>query len=168
MRNRTPNRPRAPRFHRARAHGLGLVELLVSLSITSLLLVGVASAFVASAQAVEMNDQFTRATQSARLSIGQITTQARQCQKGVLTDTTSELTMTDGSRRLYALDAVKHELQVTLFTNPPEVHTLARNVDSLHFLTDGTTVNINVVITVGDNSVRLSGSALPRRMVKYE
>ena len=79
--------------------------------------------------------------------------------------------MPDATRKLYALDAVKHELQVTLLTNNPvEVHTLARNVKDVSFLTDpgGSSISMTVTIQVGDNLIVLNGSALPRRLMKYQ
>jgi type II secretory pathway pseudopilin PulG len=150
---------------------MGLIELLVALAISALLLTGVAAAFSASAQAVSINDEFSRATQSARVSINQIMMLARQCQSGTVTSSSLELKMPNATRRLYALDAVKHELQVTLLTNvPPEVHTLARNVEALEFQTDpgGSSISMNVTIKVGNNMIRLNGSAMPRRLMTYK
>jgi type II secretory pathway pseudopilin PulG len=159
------------RVRRSRRSGLGMVELLVALSISALLLTGVAVAFVSAGKAVQINDEFTRATQSGRISINQIMMLARQCQTGTVTSTSLELKMPDATRKLYALDAVKHELQVTLLTNNPvEVHTLARNVKDLSFLTDptGSSISMTVTIEVGDNQIVLNGSALPRRLMKYQ
>ena len=42
--------------------GIGMAEALISLAITALLLTAVAAAFSASSAAIEMNDQFYRAS----------------------------------------------------------------------------------------------------------
>lgn len=164
-------RSKNARTLRPRSSGMGLIELLVSLSISALLLTGAAMAFNASSKAVSINDQFTRATQSARISINQIMSLARQCQSGTMTATSLELKMPDATRRLYALDKLNNELQVTLLTNNPvEVHTLARNVKDVQFLTDadGKCITMTVTIQVGDNTLLLNGSAMPRRLMTYQ
>ena len=55
------------RLRRSRA-GLGMVEAMISLAIAASLLTAVAMAFRASADAVDQNDQFFRATQAAARS----------------------------------------------------------------------------------------------------
>jgi Tfp pilus assembly protein PilW len=155
---------------RDRGRGAGMVELMIALAITALLLVGVAAAFSATAQAVETNDEFTRATQAARISVNQIMALCRQSKSGVVTSTTLDLTLIDDTKQLYALDAVNHTLTVTLESKvPPKTYVLAHNVTNLKFTSGagGKTVTMLVTVKVGDNSVVLNGSAMPRRLVTY-
>jgi len=58
--------------------GLSIVEVMISLTITSFLLVAVAAAYNASASAVEMNDRFFRATQAGRVTMNQLLTEIRR------------------------------------------------------------------------------------------
>src|SRR5439155_7513995 len=130
-----------------------MIELLVSLAICASLLTAVAMAFQASSRAVEMNDQFFRATQASRVSVNQIMTEARRCQSGLVTSNSLELTLASGQVRIYAFDAVKKQLTATLVALPtPETHTMARNVSDVQFMTDGKTISMLITVTVGDNS----------------
>jgi type II secretory pathway pseudopilin PulG len=151
--------------------GMGLIEMMISLTIAALLLVGVAAAFSATSRVVQNNDEFTRAAQSARVSVNQIITRARQCQSATVAPTALEVKLPDDTRQLYSLDAVNHQLKVTLESKtPPEVYTLARNVTALRFTSgaDGTSITMRVTIKVGENEVMLSGSTVPRRLVQYK
>jgi hypothetical protein len=40
-------------------------------------------------------------------------------------------------------------------------------VEKAEFYSNGKSVSVNVVVTVGKNSVALNGSAIPRRAVAY-
>ena len=59
--------------------GLSLPEAMISLVITSLLLVAVATAFSSSCGAIEVNDNFFRCSQAARVTLGQILIEVRNC-----------------------------------------------------------------------------------------
>jgi type II secretory pathway pseudopilin PulG len=155
------------RIRRNRA-GLSLVEAMISLAITALLLSGVAMAYHASTSAIEMNDQFYRATQAARVSLNQVLDQVRKCQSGVVDTTSLDLTTDGGQSRLYWLDGNK--LMLTM--NAPDTtvassYKLASNVKTLQFNTDGKSISMLVTIEVGTNKVTLCGSAFPRRLVTY-
>jgi Tfp pilus assembly protein PilW len=63
--------------HRPRA-GLSLAEAMVALAITSALLVAVAAAFSAASAAVNENDEFFHATQSARVTLNRILNDVRR------------------------------------------------------------------------------------------
>src|SRR5947209_11275949 len=69
-------------FHRSRPplfrRGLSIIEASISLSISTMLLVAVAAAFTSSASAIDMNDQFFRATQAGRVSLNQVLAAVRQ------------------------------------------------------------------------------------------
>src|SRR5215218_4356873 len=81
---KTPNdhstTPRDPRHGTAPGarRGLSIVEVMISLTICSFLLVAVAAAYNASASAVEMNDRFFRATQAGRVTMNQLLTEIRR------------------------------------------------------------------------------------------
>jgi prepilin-type N-terminal cleavage/methylation domain-containing protein len=155
---------------RGRQRGVGMVELMISLAIAALLLVGVAAAFSATSQAVAANDEFTRATQAARVSTNQVMSLCRKCKSGVLTASTLELTMPDDTKQLYALNLATNKLQVTLESvTPQQVYTLAHNVSALKFTpgAGGKSITMAVTVKVGDNTVVLNGSAVPRRLVQY-
>ena len=161
------DRTRRPlRGARARA-GLSLVEVMISMAIASSLLTAVAAAFSASASAIEMNDQFFRATQATRISVNQIMTEARKCMSGVVAPTSLELITDKGETRTYALTG--NQLTMTV-ADPvaPRTYRLASNVESLQFQTNGKAVSMVVTVKVGNNAVTLTGSAIPRRTITYE
>jgi Tfp pilus assembly protein PilW len=148
--------------------GLSLVEALISLAITAMLLTSVAAAFHASTSAIEMNDQFYRAQQAARVSVNQILTQVRRCQSGVVDASSLDLTTDLGQDRTYALSGT--DLTMT-FTPPgalsPITVKMASNISTLKFTTDGKSISMQVTVTVGTNQVTLCGSAFPRRLITY-
>jgi prepilin-type N-terminal cleavage/methylation domain-containing protein len=154
------------RVRRARA-GLSLVEVMVSMVIASALLTAIAAAFSASASAIEMNDQFFRASQATRISVNQIMTEARKCMSGVVAPTSLELITDKGETRTYALTG--NQLTMTV-ADPvaPRTYRLASNVESLQFQTNGKAVSMVVTVKVGNNAVTLTGSAIPRRTITYE
>lgn len=157
---RTPSRNR---------RGLSLIEALISLAITALLLTSVAAAYNASSQVIDMNDQFFRASQAARLSLNQILDQIRKCQSVVVDTSSLNITTSTGDTRTYDLSGT--DLDLT-FTAPgdlaPSTHRLASNVSSLQFTTDRKSISMIVTVTVGTNTVTLCGSAFPRRLVTYQ
>ena len=157
-RTRRPNRRR----------GLGLVELLVSLAIAASLLTAVAAAYAATTSAIQMNDEFFRASQAARVSINQIMAEVRKCQSGIVDYQSLEISNQMGEKRVYAFDAPNSRLTLS-FPDAvvPVTYTLARNVDDVQFYTDGQTISMVVTIEVGKNTVTLCGSAMPRRTITF-
>jgi prepilin-type N-terminal cleavage/methylation domain-containing protein len=172
MRNQSPTvialHPR--RASRAARAGLSLVEVLIALSITAMLLTAVAAAFSASAKAIEVNDQFFRATQAARVSVNRVVSDLRRCDHGRVYGTNVlEITSTTGSTHSYTFDAVNQRLTLTQGIAPDiTVSQLASNVESCSFYTDNSSVGMNIIVTVGNNKIALSGSAIPRRRMVYE
>jgi prepilin-type N-terminal cleavage/methylation domain-containing protein len=63
---------------RGARRGLSLVEVMISLAITSMLLTAIAAAFHSSTQVITENDQFFRATQAARVALNQILSEVRR------------------------------------------------------------------------------------------
>jgi len=149
--------------------GLSLVEAIISLAICAMLLTGVAAAYQASTAAIQMNDEFYRASQAARVSLNQILDQVRRCQSGVVDTTSLDLTTETGDQRTYALSGT--DLNMTLIApgdTTPSTHRLARNIKTLRFDTDGKSISMLVTVAIGTNQVTLCGSAYPRRLVVYK
>ena len=169
--------------HRPRA--LSLVEVMFSLTITAALLTAAAVAFNASSDVVQANDQFSRATQGARISLHQILTHVRRGSVNTTWDPNTLRLITerndDGSGEddvtYKYLPATKQLMLVTNddLTDPDYV--LASNVSAMQFAAeigqDHTLapcvirVTVYITVTVGGNSVTLSGSAAPRRNLVY-
>ena len=153
---------------RQRRRGLGIVELLVSLAIAASLLTAVAAAYAATTSAIQMNDEFFRACQAARVSINQIMSEVRKCQNGIVDFETLELSTSTAEKRVYAFDSANNRITLSFPEAAiPATYTLARNVDSVQFFTDGQTISMTVTIEVGRNKVSLSGSAMPRRTMTF-
>lgn len=158
----------APRRALRRRCGLSLIEVLISLAISATLLTAVSAAFVASSQAIEMNDQFFRASQAARVTVNRIASELRKCRSGTLYgEDTLELLTDTGEKHTYKYDAATQRLLLTIDEPTPRTHTLASSVVLAEFFSNGKSVSVNITVTVGKNSVSLNGSAIPRRAVEY-
>lgn len=165
-RQRTHSRPRRT--------GLSLIEIMISLAISSMLLTAVGAAYSASSSSIEANEQFFRASQGARVSLNQILAELRKCQTATI-DETAETVMVsrvpedpsnpaDFETRVYAYDADAQVLRMTTDkTTPASTFTLARQVESFNLETDGTTMSITMIVRVGENTVTLSGASTWRR-----
>ena len=157
------------KFRPIRRAGLSLVEALLALSITAMLLTSVAAAFHASTAAIEMNDQFYRAEQAARVSVNQIMSQVRKCQSGIVDVPSLDLITDGGQSCTYSLDGT----DLTMTFTPtgaltPVTVKLASNIKTLQFSTDGKSISMLVTVSVGSNTVTLCGSAFPRRLMTYQ
>ena len=178
---------RTPRPRR----GLTMMEAMVSISITGMLLAGLASAFVTSADAVEQNEQFFRATQAARVTLNQVLVECRrsdalQCSNTGTYDyfdviRPQEVLDPNEVYRRYRFDAAAKQITLTLHyadgtASPPYV--MVRNVQAATFGPPQTGVDANnasvvqrmpVVLTVkvGRNAVTLNGAAGSRRAMKF-
>lgn len=153
--------------------GLSLAEVMISLAISAMLLTAVAAAFTASSEAIETNDEFFRASQAARVSMNQILTEIRRC--GSVTwpgSTPTDLSMTahDGKLRDYVYDAASKKLQLVTSAAGSPTYNLASNVQSASFAysTDPAgakvlRVSVTVIVQVGKNTIRLTGSAAVRK-----
>jgi type II secretory pathway pseudopilin PulG len=164
---------------------LGLPELLVSLTITSMLLLSVATAFIASASSVEVNCNFFTATQAARITMTQVLNEVRCCasvqvSSGQLTIVRPAQTLTPNEvSRTYAYNAsqgtVTLQIAYTGGTTSP-AYTMASNVTSATFGADMgqdsnnasviVQVPVSIGVQVGTSQVTLDGSAAPRRSLR--
>jgi Tfp pilus assembly protein PilW len=190
--------PGAPRFGTPRnartagRRGLSIVEVMISLTICSFLLVAVAAAYNASASAVEMNDRFFRATQAGRVTMNQLLTEIRRADWVACAPTSDSVIVTrpavnrmpEEDSREYRYDAAakKITLQIfykkadgTTYTGPK--YSLSSNVEWAKFgpadkIKDATgadqdiRIPVTVEVKIGGNQVRLSGSSGPRRMLQ--
>src|SRR5215212_2456647 len=97
--------------------GLSLAEVMISLAISAMLLTAVAAAFTASAEAIEQNDEFFRASQAARVSMNQILTEIRRANAVQVPATNKSLSMLtwDNKDRTYSYDSGTKKLK--LITN---------------------------------------------------
>ena len=151
-----------------RRAGLSLIEVMISVAISATLLVAVAAAFSSSSQAIEVNDQFSRASQAARISLNQVLAEVRKCKSGATSATVLELVDPQDKRRIYTYDAAAKQLTLTLPDQiPVTTYTLARNVSAAGFATDGHTISMTVSVQISNNRITLSGSAMPRRTVSF-
>jgi type II secretory pathway pseudopilin PulG len=172
------HRPSPRRHRRATARrGLGLVEMLISLSITSALLVAVAMATAASAKVVTENDAFLRARQNARVTLNLMLSDCRRGQPDPSSITATELRVLTAENvdRSYRYDAANQRILLINNDVPGDPgHAVARDVTSATFtaISSGTPaatsrVTVNLTITVGNNEVHLTGSAAPRQNAQY-
>ena len=177
--------------------GLSLPEAMISLAITAMLLVSVATAFSSASQAIEMNDTFFRCTQAARVSMDQLLGEIRNCDSLDMStaNTIKIIRPAPGSgpysrqatetERDFVYDSANKRLTLQIFysggTTSP-VYELASNVAACAFgpADMGLDYNnavipihvpITVTVTAGvgntTSSIVLSGSASPRRATKY-
>ena len=174
-----------------RRHGLSMMETLVSIAITSMLLSGLATAFVSSADAVEQNEQFFRATQASRITLNQVLVECRradalQCSNAAPYDyfdviRPEEVLETNEVFRRYQFDATAKQITLTIHYNDNTTspsYVMVRNVEAAEFGPPQTGKDSNnavvvqrlpVVLTVkvGKNVVTLNGAAGPRRAMSF-
>lgn len=167
---------------RSRNGGFGIIEALISLSISAMLLTAIAAAFSASAGAIRSNDRFFQATQTARVGLNHLLTEIR---RGAVDETWSahEITLITGGdtpeERIYRYLPDQKQLVMVLGADPDaHPYVLAREVTDFSFSVDMGTdynnapcvarVNINLTVRVGQSDIRLSGAAAPRRNLVYK
>jgi type II secretory pathway pseudopilin PulG len=161
--------------------GLSLVEVMISTAIAATLLVAAGSAWSASCRSVEINDQFFRATQSARVAMLQMLTEIRRT-TGVANDGLGDhvdLFTFNGKHYRYQYSSALQQLQLLDETPAtPVIYVLARNVTSASFAAEmapnpttqiSCAIHVTVTITIGisTSNITLTGSAAPRINVHY-
>lgn len=159
--------------------GLSLIEVMIALAISVMLLTAVTVAFSSASDAVEANDEFFRAAQLGRVSLNHLLTEIR---RGAVDETWSanqlHVITAAGDDWTYRYDdATDRLLLVTNDSTTDADHVLARNVTAFAFDVEiGEDYNkapcvarVSVVLTVerGSHKVLLSGSACPRRNMRY-
>ena len=161
--------------------GLSLAEVMISLAISAMLLTAVAAAFSASSEAIEQNDTFFRASQAARVSMTQILTEVRRANAVAVPGNNKSLSMIthDNKDRTYSFDSAAQKLKLItndVLTDPD--YTLASNCTSATFDVDTYTdaggvkhvnrVAVTIVVKVDKNTIRLTGSAAPRKEQSWQ
>jgi len=156
--------------------GLSLAEVMISLAISAMLLTAVAAAFSASSEAIEQNDTFFRASQAARVSMNQILTEIRRANPvDAVNSTATDLAMVghDGNPRDYIYDAASKKLKLDTHTPGKPQYTLASNCTNATFTYDIISgqvmrVSVTLIVQVDKNTIRLTGSAAPRRVQTWQ
>ena len=169
-------------------HGLSLPEAMISLAITTTLLVAVAAAFTASAQAINNNDQFFRCTQASRVTMNQVLSEIRQCDSLDMSVSNTikiiraaQNMQPNESYRSFVYDSTGQRITLQIFYtvgNPSPVYELASGVTACQLgppdmgldynnATIPVRVPITITVSAGNNQVVLNGAAAPRRAMKY-
>lgn len=164
---------------------MGLPELLISLSITSMLLLSVATAFIASAASVQTNCDFFTATQAARITMTQVLNEVRCCNSvqlnsGQLTIVRPAQSLTPNEvSRTFAYNAAQGTVTLQISysdgTTSP-AYTMASNVTSATFgaimgqdsnnASVIVQVPVSITVQVESSQVTLDGSEAPRRSLR--
>jgi hypothetical protein len=139
-----------------------------------------------SAQVVQSNDEFFRATQAARVGLNQMLTEVRRATaiQGNATAYSVSMLTDDAEDRTYLYDPAAKKLYLYVGDVAANVrYALCSNVESATFAVDTVTrtdpvtkqnsvhvvrVAITMDVRCGNNHIQLSGSAAPRREVTYE
>jgi type II secretory pathway pseudopilin PulG len=169
------------------ARGLSIAEVLLSLAIVSMLLVGVAAAYTAASNAVDGNDRFFRATQAARVSMTQLLTEIRRADKvdtagaspynTVFVTRDPELRLPEEQWREFKYDSVTRTITLQIIFKKvsdgtiykSDLYTLCRNVEEASFGpaakvgTVEVSIPVTVVIKSNGHTIRLSDTSGPRR-----
>jgi type II secretory pathway pseudopilin PulG len=157
-----------------RRAGLGLAEACISLAICAALLTAVAAAFRAAGDAVTQNDQFFTATQSARVALNRMLTQVRRGTPGDDSTSSNLHLLTDtGMDVNYNYDSSTKKLSLVTSTSTILVHDASQCSFAYTTGTDSagnscvSKVTVTIGVTIGNNSILLTGSAAPRRSLTY-
>src|SRR5947207_14939587 len=125
------------RRHLIRRAGIGLVEMMVALAISAALLTAVAAAFTASADAINENDEFFKATHAGRMALNRMLTQTRRSIAVDQTNSTStslHLLTDTGADVTYFFDTTNKLLKMTNRINGVDsTYVLARTLTALSF-----------------------------------
>ena len=170
----------------AHATGMTLVELLISMAITSMLLVGLCATFHASMSAVQFGNSYIRCTQTARDALSRIVTEVRQADAvqvnpagtSVQVIRPADKLTTGEIYRQFSFDAATKRITTQVFHadgGSSPVYEVAEDIAACTFgpadVRPGidnapTTVRVPISITcsVGGNSITLTGAASPRRV----
>jgi hypothetical protein len=167
------------------------MEAMVSISITTMLLAGIATSFVSSANAVNVNDQFSRATQAARVTMNQILVECRRADAVQCSNTGTydyfdvirpvEVLDPNEVYRRYRYDAANKQITLKIHYadgTDSAAYVMVRNVSSATFGPPQMGVDANnatvvqrlpvmLTVKIGGNVITLNGAAGPRRALKF-
>jgi Tfp pilus assembly protein PilW len=158
---------------------------MISLAISAMLLVAIGAAFSASAQAVQMNDDFFRATQAGRVTLNQMLTEIRRADSVAVPATHDtvkvirprESCVPNELYREFRYDAATQAITLQIFykdNTASRAYVLANKVAAASFGPPDTVtgdnnasvvvrVPVTLAVRVGNTQVRLNGSSGPRR-----
>ena len=175
-----------PSIHNRTRRGLSIAEVMISLAISSMLLVGVAAAYNASASTAEGNDRFFRVTQAGRVLMTQLISEIRKADSvvvaasphdSIIITRRQDLRLPEEESREYRYDSAAKAITLKIYyrradgtTYQSPFFTLVRDVQSASFgptkQVGGVDVRIPVttVIAVDSNTVRLSDTSAPRKL----
>src|SRR5947209_4849420 len=91
--------------------GLSLIEVMISTAIAATLLVATGMAWVASTNAVEINDRTARGLQGGSTAVLQMTSAIRRCQAAQVYSDHVDLVTFDGHAYTYQYSAAAQQLQ---------------------------------------------------------
>jgi type II secretory pathway pseudopilin PulG len=146
-----------------------LVEVLITVAICGALMTAVAAAFQATSNAIQSNERFFRAQQTARVVLTQIMAETRRCRSGSVSSDYFEIVTAAGETREYAYDAVNRQITMTphIGIAPYPTYILARNITACSFDTNGDSITLTLTVSIDNHSTTLSGSAVPRKTITY-
>jgi prepilin-type N-terminal cleavage/methylation domain-containing protein len=155
------------------ARGFTIVELLITLMITSMLMVVIAGAINASAASYSVNDNIFKAVNTSRLVLLRITSEIRTAQAVAVgeSDTQCSIITSDGTDITYSYDADADTLY--LITNDDlgdDDYVMCENISDATFTKrampsdPGTVkdVKVSVTIDIGDFTQTVSSAAVIR------
>jgi prepilin-type N-terminal cleavage/methylation domain-containing protein len=166
---------RTRRFRR----GLSLVEVMLATSIAATLLTATGAAWVASTNAVEINDRTATGLRAVSTSLLQITNAIRRCQACQVYSDHIDLITFDNHNYSYYYVSSSQQLQfVDKDVTPNTVYPMSGNVTGVTFNYDtapnpqtqvSCVVHVSISVTVSINSCpfTLSAGAAPRSNINY-
>lgn len=165
-------------FRPVKRRGIGLIEMLIALSISTILLLAVGMAFNASFKSYSENQQIVDTVQDSRLLLHRVMMQTRR---------SSYLNVTSEGRRIQ-IETPDDAHQYVYVYVPAENHVLLSrvNLSTLHSENLGTIDNVvnfvipqsqwgenpprltvSLTVRVGGNESTLTASAVPRSTIEF-
>jgi len=178
----------SPTHRRRTAPGLGMVELLLSLSIMAMLLTSVAAAFHASLNTVDENQKIATVTHNARIVLNRMMAEIRQAEAvdcddqrvSIIPPTFGDVQVIEyervGDTLWYrqTVDGTVHDYPILTPEDGVTIHTFdifyetATGVDgSGNPITYTRRVTAELDVSVGDNRFAVTASTNPRRNLTW-
>jgi hypothetical protein len=165
--------------------GVRIVDVLAGLTVTSFLCVAIAAAYSASADAVEINERFYRASRAGRVTLNQLLTEIRRAESVLCSPNLDSILvirplatrLPDEDSREYRYNPVTRKITLQIYFKAADgacwnspAYSLASNLQAATFgppdrnrVVNGVwqhaSVPVALEVKIGSNSVRLSGSS---------
>jgi type II secretory pathway pseudopilin PulG len=158
---------------------MSLVEVMIATTIAAVLLTATGTAWVASTNAVEINDRTATGLRAASTSLLQMTTAIRRCQAVQTYSDHIDLITFDGHSYSYYYVAALQQLQfVDKDVTPNTVYPITNNVTAVTITSDTAPnpqtqvtcvvhVSINLTLKINNCPFTLCGGAAPRCNINY-